>query len=82
MVYDGRNIPNTNIIDLLDYTLLPYEAQTPERRGLDLFTKGQAEVGINKTLMKHEYLLAKLGKEEHKMPESQARVMMRATLVV
>ena len=35
----GRNIPNTNIIDLLDHTLLPYEAQIPEPRGIDLFIK-------------------------------------------
>ena len=39
MVYHGRNIPNTNIIDLLDHTLLPYEAQIPEPRGIDLFIK-------------------------------------------
>ena len=48
MVYHGRNIPNTNIIDLLDYTLLPYEAQISEPRGFDLFIKGLAEVMINK----------------------------------
>ena len=63
MVYHGRNNPNTNIIDLLDYTLLPYEAQIPEPRGLDLFIKGLAEVGINKTLIENEYLLTKLAKE-------------------
>ena len=81
MVYHGRNIANTNIIDLLDDTLLPYEAQIPEPRGFDLFIKGLAEVRINKTLIENEYLLRKLAKEEHKMPESH-RVIMRATLVV
>ena len=49
MVYHGQNIPNSNIIDLLDYTLLLYEAQIPEPKGLDLFTKGLAEMGINET---------------------------------
>ena len=72
MVYHGRNIPNTNIIDLLDHTLLSYEAHIPEPRGLDLFIKGLEEVGINKTLIENEYLLTKLAKEEHKMPESQS----------
>ena len=44
----------------------------PEPRGLDLFIKGLAEVGINKTLIENEYLLTKLAKEEHEMPESQS----------
>ena len=43
-----------------------------EPRGLDLFIKGLAEVGINKTLIENEYLLTKLAKEEHKIPESQS----------
>ena len=72
MVYHVRNIPNTNIIGLLDYTLLPYEARIPEPSGLELFIKSLAEIGINKTLIENEYLLTKLAKEEHKMPESQS----------
>ena len=44
----------------------------PEPRGLELFIKGLAEIEINKTLMGNEYLLTKLAKEEHKMPESQS----------
>ena len=40
-------------IDLLDYTLLPYEAHIPEPRGLELFIKGLAEIGINKTLIEN-----------------------------
>ena len=72
IVYHGRNIPNTNIIDLLDYTLLLYEAHIPEPRGFDLFIKGRAEVEINKKLIENDYLLTKLEKEEHKMPESQS----------
>ena len=72
MVYHGRNIPNTNIIDLLDYALLPYEAHIPEPRGLELFIKGLAEIGINKTLIENEYLLTKLARKEHKIPESQS----------
>ena len=37
-----------------------------------MFIKGRAEVGINKKLIENEYLLTKLEKEEHKMPESQS----------
>ena len=72
MVYHGRNIPNTNIFDLLDYTLLLYEAHILEPRGLELFIKGLAEIWINKMLIENEYLLTKLAKEKHKMPESQS----------
>ena len=72
MVYHGRNIPNTNIFDLLDYTLLLYEAHILEPRGLELFIKGLGEIWINKMLIENEYLLTKLAKEKHKMPESQS----------
>ena len=51
MVYCGRNIPSTNIIDLLDDTLITYEAHIAEQRGFDLFTKGLADIGINKALI-------------------------------
>ena len=54
MVYQGRNIPNTNIINLLQHTLLLHEAHTAEPKGLDFFAKGQAEVGTNKTLIKNK----------------------------
>ena len=37
-----------------------------------MFTKGLAEIGINKTLIENEYLLTKLANEEHKMPKSQS----------
>ena len=37
-----------------------------------MFIKGLAEIGINKTLIENVYLLTKLTKEEHKMPESQS----------
>ena len=46
--------------------------QNQEGSSLELFIKGLAEIGINKTLIENEYLFTKLAKEEHKMPESQS----------
>ena len=55
IVYHGRNIPGTNIENLLQYALLPYNSHIPEPRGLDLFTKGLVEAGVNKDLIKNRY---------------------------
>jgi hypothetical protein len=74
IVYHGRDIPGTNIENLLQYTLLPYNFHIPEPRGLDLFTKGLVEVGINKDLIENEYLLSKMAKEEYEMPQSESDV--------
>ncbi len=43
IVYHARDIPGTNIVDLLLYTLSPYDPDIPEPQGLDLFAKGLAE---------------------------------------
>jgi hypothetical protein len=50
------------------HALLPYNSYIPEPRGLDLFTTGIAEVGINKYLFENEYLLSKQAKKEYVMP--------------
>jgi hypothetical protein len=65
IVYHGRDIPGTNIENLLQYALLPYNSHIPEPRGLDLFTKGLVEAVVNKYLIKNEYLLSKRAKEEY-----------------
>ncbi|CAB4033576.1 Hypothetical predicted protein, partial [Paramuricea clavata] len=74
IVYHGRDIPGTNIENFLQYALLPYNSHIPEPRGLNLFTKGLVEVGVNKDLIKNEYLLTKMAKEEHEMPQSESDV--------
>jgi hypothetical protein len=74
IVYHGRDILGTNIENLLQYALLPYNSHIPEPRGLDLFTKGLVEVGINKDLIKNEYILSKMAKEEYEMPQSESDV--------
>jgi hypothetical protein len=53
IVYHGRDIPGANIENLLQYALLPYKSHITEPRGLDLFTKGLVEVGINRDLIKN-----------------------------
>ena len=74
IVYHGRDIPGTNIENLLQYALLPYNSHIPEPRGFDLFTKGLVEAGINKDLIKNEYLLSKMAKEEYEMPQSDSDI--------
>jgi hypothetical protein len=53
---------------------LPYNSHIPEPRGLDLFTKGLVEAGINKDLIENEYFLSKMAKEEYEMPQSESDV--------
>ena len=74
IVYHGRDIPGANIENLLQYALLPYNSHIPEPRGFGLFTKGLVEAGINKDLIKNEYLLSKMAKEEYEMPQSESDV--------
>jgi hypothetical protein len=74
IVYHGRDILGTNIENLLQYALLPYNSHIPEPRGLDLFTKGLVEVGTNKDLIENEYLLSKMAKKEYEMPKSESDV--------
>ena len=74
IIYHGRDIPGTNIENLLQYALLPYNSHIPEPRGLYLFTKGLVEAGINKYLIENEYLLSKMAKEEYEMPQSESDV--------
>ena len=74
IVYHGRDIPGTSIENLLQYALLPYNSHIPEPRGLDLSTKGLVEAGTNKDLIKNEYLLSKMAKEEYEIPQSESDV--------
>ena len=51
IVYKGQNIRGTNIVDLLQYTVLPYNTEIPEPAGLDIFLKGLAKLEIDKSLI-------------------------------
>jgi hypothetical protein len=39
IVYKRQNIRGTNIVDLLQYTILPYNTEIPEPAGLNIFLK-------------------------------------------
>ena len=60
MLYQQRRIPVTSIVELIDYAMLPYSIDVRAPRGLLTFTKGLAEVGIDKKLVKNKRLLADL----------------------
>jgi len=60
MLYHQRRIPVTSIVELIDYAMLPYTIDIKAPRGLVTFTKGLAEVGIDKKLIKNKRLLADL----------------------
>jgi hypothetical protein len=47
----GQNIRGTNIVDLLQYTVLPYNAEIPEPAGRNIFLKGLAKLEIDKNLI-------------------------------
>jgi hypothetical protein len=49
IVYKGQNIRGTNIVDILQYTVLPYNTEIPEPAGLNIFHKGLAKLEIDKT---------------------------------
>jgi hypothetical protein len=65
IVYKGQNIRGTNIVDLLQYTVLPYITEIPEPAGLDIFLKGLAQLEIDKSLIVNGRVLTMLA---HKQP--------------
>jgi hypothetical protein len=79
IVYHGRDIPGTNIENLLQYALLPYNSHIPETRVLDLFTKGLVEVGINRDLIENSIYCQKWPRRNMKC--RNLRVMLKANLV-
>jgi hypothetical protein len=48
IVYKGQNIRGTNIVDLFQYTVLPYNTENPEPAGLNIFLKGLVKLEIDK----------------------------------
>ena len=64
-VYKGQNIRGTNIVDLLQYTVLPYNTEIPEPAGLNIFLKGLAKLEIDKSLIVNGCVLTM---HSHKQP--------------
>ena len=65
IVYKGQNIRGTNIVDLLQYTVLPYNTEIPEPAGLNIFLEGLAKLEIDKSLIVNGRVLTMLA---HKQP--------------
>ena len=55
----------TNIVDLLQYTVLPYYTEIPEQTGINIFLKGLAKLEIDKSLIVNGRVLTMLA---HKQP--------------
>ena len=64
-LYTKDNIRGTNIVDLLQYTVLPYNTEIPEPAGLNIFLKGLAKLEIDKSLIVNGRVLTMLA---HKQP--------------
>ena len=60
MIYHQRRIPVTTMAELVEYAMLPYSLDVKAPRGLNTFTKGLAEIGIDKKLIRNRRLLADL----------------------
>ena len=60
IVYKGQNIRGTNIVDLLQYIVLPYNTEIPEPAELNIFFKGLAKLEIDKSLIVNGRVLTML----------------------
>ena len=64
LLRNQRMIPVTNIAELVDYVLLPHNADVTKPRALKTFIDGLAELGIDKHLIKNKKTLIDLLKKE------------------
>ena len=60
-----QNINGTNIVDLLQCTVLPYNTEIPEPAGQNIFLKGLVKLEIDKSLIVNGRVLTMLA---HKQP--------------
>ena len=64
-MYRERRIPVTNMAELIEYAMLPYNLDVKTPRGLKTFTEGLSEIGIDKKLIRNKRLLADLVARQH-----------------
>ena len=64
LLRNQRMIPVTNIAELVDYVLLPHNADVTKPRALNTFLDGLAELGIDKHLIKNKKILIDLLEKE------------------
>ena len=60
LLRNQRIIPVTNIAELVDYVLLPHNADVTKPRALNTFLGGLAELGIDKHLIKNKKIMTDL----------------------
>ncbi len=46
-IMDGHTIANTDIAELLEYTVLPYHKDIPKPHGIDLFCHSLQRIGVD-----------------------------------
>ena len=56
-------MPNTNIVDQLEYCLWPYDMNIPKSPGLHVFAKGLVAIKIDKEYIENAQVLAMLARE-------------------
>ena len=71
IVYKGQNIRGTNVVDLLQYSLLPYNPEIPEPAGLNLFVKSLTALEIDKSLIVNARILTMLARKSRQDIHSQ-----------
>ena len=64
LLRNKRITPVTNIVELLEYVLLPHNDDVTKPRALNTFLDGLAELGIDKGLIKNKKLLSDLIEKE------------------
>ena len=67
LIVDGHTVPNTDIAELLEYAVLPYHKHIPKPQGLDIFTNGLANVGVEARYIGNQCvrLVVETGKNRH-----------------
>ena len=69
LLRNQRRIPRTNIVDLMEYVLFPYNKDISEPSGLKSFVDGLAELGINKRGIKNKHVLNEILQTEKDQSE-------------
>ena len=75
LLRNQRIIPVTNISELVEYVLLPYNDDVARSRALKTFIDGLAELGINKRLIKNKKILAELMEKSEPIEIKTVRVV-------
>ena len=72
LLRNQRIIPVTNISELVEYVLLPYNKDIAKPRALNTFLDGLAELGVNKNLIKNKKLLSDLLEKEQAYNDNES----------